>query len=89
MTDRPITTAIVARRFGVTPARVKQLDPVLKPRRTETNVRIYDPEIVDAVEAERRTAADQRARQRLGKLLAGRTTPARSASLLAQTENVP
>ena len=52
-----ITRAVVARELGVSIERVRQLDDVLHPRRSETGVRLYDPERVDAfagARAERR-----------------------------------
>lgn len=50
---RPLTTAGVAKRLGVSPSRVNQLDDVLHPTRLESGQRLFDPEIVERVAAER------------------------------------
>jgi DNA-binding transcriptional MerR regulator len=42
-----LTPAVVARQLGISPERVRQLDGTLKPKRTETGVRVYDQDVVD------------------------------------------
>jgi hypothetical protein len=75
-----LTIGPVARELDLSVARVRQLDAELQPERGDLGVRLYDRARVDAVAARRRTAADQRDRQRLGRLLAGRPTPGRRAA---------
>lgn len=45
---------------GITAARVRQLDPELKPQRTPAGVRFYRREIVERVVAARRAAQVQK-----------------------------
>jgi len=43
----------VARMLGVSDQRVRQLDDILKPDRTATGVRLYDPARIEKVAAKR------------------------------------
>lgn len=52
--NRPLTVGDVARWFGVTTARVHQLDDKLTPTRCGCGKRLYDPAIVERVAEERR-----------------------------------
>ena len=63
MTHR-ITIGDVAARFGVSRARVRQLDDRLRPRRDEAGFRVYELAAVECVEAERRAAAERLSEER-------------------------
>lgn len=60
--------------LGLSRTRLRAFDGELKPTRGTANERLYDPARVDELLARRRTAAEQRARHRVGRLLAGRPT---------------
>jgi DNA-binding transcriptional MerR regulator len=49
----PLTTSQVARRLGCSEATVRRLDSVLAPTKTATGLRLYEPEAVERVAAER------------------------------------
>jgi DNA-binding transcriptional MerR regulator len=49
----PLTNATVARRLGVSEATVRRMDAVLQPIRDSAGRRLYDPEVVERVAAER------------------------------------
>lgn len=56
----PLTLADVRRRLGLSRARVIQLDEILRPTRGAGGYRFYDAARVEALAAERRTAAERR-----------------------------
>ncbi|MBV8756810.1 MAG: hypothetical protein JO257_06035 [Deltaproteobacteria bacterium] len=49
----PITSGETARRLGVSVQYLAKLDPRLAPSRTARGVRLYDPDVVDVLAAER------------------------------------
>ena len=49
----PLTTCEVARKLNTSEATVRRLDSVLTPTRTATGMRLYDPDTVERVAAER------------------------------------
>lgn len=57
-----LSVQTVLRRLGLSRTRLRAFDAELRPTRGTAGERLYDPEIVDAFDARRRTAAEARRR---------------------------